>query len=111
MKQTLISIAAAALVAVAGNAGAADQPPLKIGFITDMSGLYSDIDGQGGLEAMKMAVADFGGTVNGRKIEIISADHQNKADVAASKTREWIDQNGVSVIFGGTNSGTALATA
>lgn len=111
MRQTLISMAAAALFAVAGNASAADQPPLKIGFITDMSGLYADIDGQGGLEAIKMAVADFGGTVLGRKIEIVSADHQNKADIAASKTREWIDQNGVNVIIGGTNSGTALATA
>ncbi len=111
MKRTLISLAVAALAAVSGGVSAADQPPLKIGFITDMSGLYADIDGQGGLEAMKMAIADFGGTVLGRKIEIVSADHQNKADIAASKTREWIDQDGVSVVFGGTNSGTALATA
>ena len=111
MKRTLISLAVAALVTVSGGANAADQAPLKIGFITDMSGLYSDIDGQAGLEAIKMAVADFGGSVLGRKIEIVSADHQNKADIAASKTREWIDQDGVTVIFGGTNSGTALATA
>jgi branched-chain amino acid transport system substrate-binding protein len=111
MKKTVISMAVAALVTVSSVAMAADQPPLKIGFITDMSGLYADIDGQGGLEAMKMAVADFGGTVLGRKIEIVSADHQNKAEIAASKAREWIDQDGVSVIFGGTNSGTALATA
>ena len=111
MKRTLISLAVAGLAAVSSGVGAADQAPLKIGFITDMSGLYADIDGQGGAEAIKMAVADFGGTVLGRKIEVISADHQNKADIAASKTREWVDQDGVSVIFGGTNSGTALATA
>jgi branched-chain amino acid transport system substrate-binding protein len=111
MKRTLISLAVAALAAVSGGVGAADQGPVKIGFITDMSGLYADIDGQGGLEAIKMAVADFGGTVLGKKIEIVSADHQNKADIAASKTREWVDQDGVTVIFGGTNSGTALATA
>jgi len=111
MKRTLISLAVAALAAVSGCVGAADQAPVKIGFITDMSGLYADIDGQGGLEAIKMAVADFGGTVLGKKIEIVSADHQNKADIAASKTREWVDQDGVTVIFGGTNSGTALATA
>jgi len=111
MKRTLISLAVTALAAVSGGVGAADQAPLKIGFITDMSGLYADIDGQGGAEAIKMAVADFGGTVLGRKIEVISADHLNKADIAASKAREWIDQDGVSVIFGGTNSGTALATA
>ena len=111
MKRTLISLAVAALAAVSGGVGAADQAPVKIGFITDMSGLYADIDGQGGLVAIKMAVADFGGTVLGKKIEIVSADHQNKADIAASKTREWVDQDGVTVIFGGTNSGTALATA
>ncbi len=111
MKRTLISLVVAALAAVSGGVGAADQAPVKIGFITDMSGLYADIDGQGGLEAIKMAVADFGGTVLGKKIEIVSADHQNKADIAASKTREWVDQDGVTVIFGGTNSGTALATA
>ena len=111
MKRTLISLAVAALAAVSGGVGAADQAPVKIGFITDMSGLYADIDGQVGLEAIKMAVADFGGTVLGKKIEIVSADHQNKADIAASKTREWVDQDGVTVIFGGTNSGTALATA
>lgn len=82
---------------------------VKIGFITDISGLYSDIDGQGGVEAIKMAIADFGGTVNGKKIEVISADHQNKADIAASKAREWFDRDGVDMLIGGTNSGTNLA--
>ncbi|HEV2609318.1 MAG TPA: ABC transporter substrate-binding protein [Noviherbaspirillum sp.] len=84
---------------------------IKIGFITDISGLYSDIDGQGGVEAIKMAVADFGGTVNGKKIEVLSADHQNKADVAASRAREWFDREGLDVLIGGTNSGTSLAMA
>ena len=90
---------------------AADTKPIKIGFITDGASLYSDIDGIGGKEAMEMAIADFGGSVLGRKVEILYADHQNKADIAASKAREWIDQEGVNVVFGGTNSGTALATA
>jgi branched-chain amino acid transport system substrate-binding protein len=111
MKRTLISMAVAALAAVSSGANAADPSAVKIGFITDISGLYSDIDGQGGLEAIKMAIADFGGSVLGKKIEVVSADHQNKADIAASKTREWIDQDGVTVVFGGTNSGTALATS
>ena len=111
MKRTLISMAVAALAAVSSGANAADGSAVKIGFITDISGLYSDIDGQGGLEAIKMAIADFGGSVLGKKIEVVSADHQNKADIAASKTREWIDQDGVTVVFGGTNSGTALATS
>jgi branched-chain amino acid transport system substrate-binding protein len=90
---------------------AQNKGPIKIGFITDGASLYSDIDGIGGKEAMEMAIADFGGTVLGRKVEILYADHQNKADIAAGKAREWIDQEGVNVIFGGTNSGTALATS
>ena len=84
---------------------------IKIGFITDMSGVYADVDGPAGAEAIKMAIADFGGTVNGKKIEFISADHQNKADIAASKAREWIDQQGVDMIIGGSNSATNLAMA
>ncbi|MBT8614759.1 ABC transporter substrate-binding protein [Polynucleobacter paneuropaeus] len=82
---------------------------VKIGFITDLSGLYADIDGNGGVEAIKMAIADFGGKVNSKKIELLTADHQNKPDIAASKTREWIDQEGVDLIIAGTNSAAALA--
>jgi branched-chain amino acid transport system substrate-binding protein len=84
---------------------------VKIGIITDMSGLYSDTDGQGGVEAIRMAIADFGGAVNGKKIELIYADHQNKADIAASKAREWFDQQGVDMLIAGSNSGTNLAMA
>ncbi|MDB5800790.1 MAG: transporter substrate-binding protein [Rhodocyclales bacterium] len=84
---------------------------VKIGFITDMSGLYADLDGPGGAEAIRMAIADFGGTVLGKKIELISADHQNKPDVAASVAREWIDQQGVDMVIGGTNSGAGIAMA
>jgi branched-chain amino acid transport system substrate-binding protein len=82
---------------------------VRIGFITDISGLYADVDGPGGVEAIKMAIADFGGQVNGKKIEFLYADHQNKADIAASKAREWIDQQGVDLLIGGTNSAAALA--
>ncbi len=84
---------------------------IRIGIITDMSGLYSDIDGQAGVEAIKMAVADMGGAINGKKIEVVFADHQNKADVAAGKAREWFDTQGVDMLIGGTNSGTNLAMA
>ena len=84
---------------------------IKIGFITDMSGLYADIDGPAGAEAIKMAIADMGGAVAGKKIELLVADHQNKPDVAASKAREWFDQQGLDMLIGGTNSGTALAMA
>lgn len=84
---------------------------IRIGIITDMSGLYSDIDGPAGVEAIRMAVAEMGGAINGKKIEVLSADHQNKADVAAAKAREWFDTQGVDMLIGGTNSGTALAMA
>ncbi len=84
---------------------------IKIGIITDMSGLYSDIDGQGGVEAIKMAIADMGGAVAGKKVEVLYADHQNKPDVAATKAREWFDTQGVDMIIGGTNSGTSLSMA
>lgn len=84
---------------------------IRIGFITDMSGLYSDIDGPAGAEAIKMAVADVGGAVNGKKVEVVVADHQNKADVAAAKAREWFDTQGLDMLIGGTNSGTNLAMA
>jgi branched-chain amino acid transport system substrate-binding protein len=73
--------------------------------------LYSDIDGQAGVEAIKMAVADMGGAIDGKKIEVVFADHQNKADVAAGKAREWFDTQGVDMLIGGTNSGTSLAMA
>jgi branched-chain amino acid transport system substrate-binding protein len=112
MKLKAITMAVSAAVAMGFSASASAQisgDVVKIGFITDISGLYSDIDGQGGAEAIKMAIADFGGSVNGKKIEFISADHQNKADIAASKAREWFDQQGIDLLIGGTNSGTALA--
>ena len=100
----------AALAGLAVNANAqVSGDVVKIGFITDISGLYSDIDGQGGAEAIKMAIADFGGTVLGKKIELVTADHQNKADIAASRAREWFDRDGVDMLIGGTNSGTGLA--
>jgi branched-chain amino acid transport system substrate-binding protein len=101
-------VAAASAALTMGGARAADDS-VKIGFITDMSGLYADIDGQGGLEAIRMAVADFGGKVNGKPIEVLYADHQNKADIAASRAREWFDRDGVDFLIGGTNSATGLA--
>ena len=112
LKTITQAVTAALVLGMAGTASAqVSGDTVKIGFITDISGLYSDIDGQGGAEAIKMAIADFGGTVLGKKIEFISADHQNKADIAASKAREWFDQQGVDVLIGGTNSGTSLSMA
>jgi branched-chain amino acid transport system substrate-binding protein len=104
-------IVIAASIALATAASAQGTGPVKIGFITDMSSLYADIDGPAGAEMVKWAAEDFGGKVLGRPIEVLSADHQNKADVASSKAREWIDKDGLSMLVGGTNSGTALAMA
>ncbi|MGA0611356.1 ABC transporter substrate-binding protein [Caldimonas sp. KR1-144] len=107
-----IAFAAAAVCGFAGAAHAQiSGDVVKIGMITDMSGLYADIDGAGGAEAIKMAIADAKGMAAGKKIEFITADHQNKADVAASKAREWFDTQGVDVLIGGTNSGANLAMA
>ena len=107
-----LSILAAAAALVCGSAQAQiSGDTIKIGYLTDLSGVYSDIDGQGGIEAIKMAIADFGGAVNGKKIELVTADHQNKADIAGSKAREWFDQQGVDMLVAGTNSGTNLAMA
>lgn len=84
---------------------------IKIGFITDLSGVYSDVDGNGGAEAIRMAIADMGGAVNGKKVQLLVADHQNKPDIAASRAREWFDREGVDLLIGGTNSGASLAMA
>ena len=104
-----LSVAAAPCAAFGATGARAADDAVKIGFITDMSGLYADIDGQGGLEAIRMAVADFGGKVNGKPIQILYADHQNKADIAASRAREWFDRDGVEMLIGGTNSATGLS--
>ena len=82
---------------------------IRIGLITDMSGLYSDIDGPAGAEAIRMAVAEMGGAINGKKVEVLVADHQNKPDVAAAKAREWFDTQGLDMLVGGTSSGTSLS--
>lgn len=107
-----IAIAAAAACGFTGTVQAqVSGDVIKIGIITDMSSVYADIDGAGGVEAIKMAIADMKGTVGGKKIEVLYADHQNKADVAASKAREWIDTQGLDMLIGGTNSSTNLAMA
>jgi branched-chain amino acid transport system substrate-binding protein len=109
--KTAFTAIALAIGALALASGAQAQEKVKIGFVTDMSSLYSDLEGKGGATAIEMAIADFGGKALGQPIELLTADHQNKADIAASKAREWIDTAGVTMVFGGTNSGTALATA
>lgn len=82
---------------------------VKIGVLTDQSSLYTDLSGHGSVVAAQMAVEDFGGKVKGTAIEIVSADHQNKADVGSNIARQWFDVDGVDVIVDVPNSGVALA--
>jgi len=113
MKLTTLGISlAAALTAAGAGAGAAIAAgnDVVIGAIDDLSGVYSD-NGIAAVEAAKMAIADFGGTVLGRNIVFLSADHQNKADVAASKAREWADQRGLNMLLGGANTAAAIGMA
>ena len=100
---------ASALTLSVGAAHAQSKPPLKIGGILDMSSLYADITGPGSETAAKMAVEDFGGEVLGRKIEVLAADHLNKADLAANIARDMLDNQGVEMIYDVAASATALA--
>jgi branched-chain amino acid transport system substrate-binding protein len=84
---------------------------IVIGDIDDLSGVYADVQGQGGIEAAYMAIADAGGTVLGKKVVVLSVDHQNKPDIGASKFREWADQNGLNMLLGGSNTGVSIAMA
>src|ERR1700681_1567839 len=99
----------AAMACAQATYAAADE--VVIGDIDDLSGNYADVAGAGAVEAMKMAIADFGGTVLGRKIVTLVADHQNKPDIGASKFREWADQNGLNLLLGGSNTGVNIAMA
>jgi branched-chain amino acid transport system substrate-binding protein len=101
------------LLCLATAASAADPKVsgdvVKIGVLTDMTGFYSDLSGPGSVLAVRMAIDDFGGKVLGKPIEIVSADHQNKADVASTIARRWFDEEKVDAIVDLVNSGTAFA--
>jgi len=107
MKAFVGSVIALALAVVVGAAQA--QTPVKIGVLSDMSSLYTDLAGAGSVVAAKMAVEDSGVEKRGYKVEIISADHQNKPDVGSQIARQWYDIEGVDVIVDTPNSGVALA--
>lgn len=118
MKKNLKQWAAATVVVAAGvgvahgqDSGKLTNDVLRIGVLTDISGVYADISGKGAVEAVKMAVEDFGGKMFGKPIEVVFADHQNKADVGAAKAREWYDSGNVDMINDLANSGVALAVA
>ena len=100
-----------ALIAACGMLATAlaSAQGVKIGVLNDQSGVYADFGGKWSVEAAKMAIEDFGGSVLGEKIELVSADHQNKPDLAGSIARRWYDAEGVDMITDLGNSSIALA--
>ena len=108
IRKLMAATAALALTAGVASADLSDDK-VVIGVLTDMAAVYADLSGKGSVIAAEMAVEDFGGSVLGKSVEIISADHQNKADIAVSKAREWIDTGGVDMITDLVTSSVALA--
>ena len=106
----LARVSAALLISLAPFAARAAEK-VVIGDIDDMSGVYADVNGPKAVEAIRMAIADFGGSALGQPIEIVTADHQNKPDIGASKLREWVDTRGLTMLLGGSNTGVSLAMA
>lgn len=111
MKKSCVAVAVGLVVAATAVSAQVSDDVVRIGFISDMSGVYRDYDGPAGADAIRMAIADAGGVVNGRKIELLTMDHQNKPDIAAAKAREWFDVDKVDMLIGGVNSGAAIAMA
>ncbi|MDR6773209.1 ABC transporter substrate-binding protein [Azospirillum sp. BE72] len=110
MRKVLLAGAALATLATTGTANAQmSDSVIKIGMLSDRSGIYADINGEGSAIAARMAAEEFGNAVNGTKIEIIVGDHQNKADIAANLARQWIDTEKVDVVADVPNSAAALA--
>ncbi|MGM0521321.1 MAG: ABC transporter substrate-binding protein [Pseudomonadota bacterium] len=106
---TSIALAAASTFAVTAAQAQMSDDEVRIGYLADMSGTYRDLAGPGGLEAMEMAIEDFGGSVNGATIEVLSADDRNSADVGANTVREWIDRDNVDMVGGLVASSVSIA--
>ncbi|WP_415902469.1 ABC transporter substrate-binding protein [Neptuniibacter sp. QD29_5] len=101
MKKSLLTAAIASTFAVTGvQAAGVSDDKVKIGVLADMGGVYADICGAGCVTAVEMAVEDFGGTVLGKPIEVVSADDQNKPDIGSAKAREWVESQGVDAVTG-----------
>ena len=107
--KTVVAFAGALCAYFCAMSAYADPNKVVIGDIDDMSGPYADVLGPNGVEAIKMAIADFGGSVLGQPITLLTADHQNKPDQGVQKFREWADQNGLTMVLGGSNTGVSLA--
>lgn len=109
LRALLCGVAGIGLLAGAAQAQEVSGNAVRIGVLSDMSGVYSDVGGPGSIVAAQMAVEDFGGTVLGQPIEVLSADHQNKPDIGSNVVRQWIDVDGVDMVTDVPNSGVALA--
>jgi len=105
----LLAVAAAVALGAGTARAQISDDVVKIAVMNDMTGLYADLAGPGSVQAAEMAVKDFGGTVQGKKIEVISGDHQNKPDVGAALARQWYDQDKVDMIIDVPTSSVALA--
>lgn len=113
MKRKLIAAAVATVLAGAAPFALAQQGKLsgdavKIGVLTDMSGLYADYGGPGAVAAARLAVQDFGGKMFGKDIVVVNADHQNKPDIAKNVAQQWFDRDGVDISVENLNSAVAL---
>jgi branched-chain amino acid transport system substrate-binding protein len=109
INRSLLALSIGVLLAAGTAQAQISDGVVKIGVLSDMSSLYADLDGAGSVLAATMAVEDFGAAAKGIKVEIISADHQNKPDVGSAVARQWFDTDKVDMITGTTNSGVALA--
>ena len=108
-RAVLAAVATAPLVRPAFVRAQSASAPIKIGLLSDVGGPYRENGGPGSRAAVELAVADFGGRLLGRPIEVMQADDQNKPDVASSLARQWIDTEGVSLLLDGASSSAALA--
>jgi branched-chain amino acid transport system substrate-binding protein len=99
------------LIAMRAAQAQVSDDVVKIGVLTDQTGLYADAAGPGAVEAVRMAIADFGGKVKGKPIQMVDADHQNKADIGATIARRWYEQDNVDIIVDFANSAVAFAVS
>ena len=110
MRYTIAALAAVLACCLLGGAAQAQNKAVKIGVLDDMSGPYAENTGPGDVAAVKFAIADFGGSMLGKPIEMVSADFQSKVDVGVGIAKRWYDNEGVSMVIGVPNSAIANLT-
>lgn len=111
MTKKLLTSAVASALMVGGAQAAISDNTVKIGYLADMSGTYRDLAGPNGLKALEMAIKDFGGKVNGAKIEVVSADDRNNPDASSSTVRRWVENDKVDMVAGLVASSVTIAVS